>query len=223
MHASFDQAHVFTARWEGGLTDHPSDPGGITNHGVSLRWLRQLAAEAEAEARRLARTCDGSNAHDPQQQPYDFNGDGNVDADDIRACTRLQAAELMRRHFWGPLRCQELPAPLATALYDCAVNTGPDRAVKILQEACNVVGEAHLEFFTPLAVDGRCGPKTLGLARLLEDAGLAFYTARLTVRERKNFYIRLARQKPQFTAFLQGWKNRCDALLNHLAVMEREA
>ena len=36
----FAKAHAFTARWEGGFTDHPADPGGVTNHGVSLRFLR---------------------------------------------------------------------------------------------------------------------------------------------------------------------------------------
>jgi len=38
--ASFEAAHAFTARWEGGLVDHPDDPGGVTNFGVSLRFLQ---------------------------------------------------------------------------------------------------------------------------------------------------------------------------------------
>lgn len=42
MSEAFQLAHAFTARWEGGLSDHPSDPGGITNHGVSLRWVQDL-------------------------------------------------------------------------------------------------------------------------------------------------------------------------------------
>ena len=42
----FDTAHAFTARWEGGLTDHPADPGGLTKYGVSLRWVQDLAQQA---------------------------------------------------------------------------------------------------------------------------------------------------------------------------------
>lgn len=38
--SGFEAAHAFTARWEGGLVDHPNDPGGVTNHGVSLRFLQ---------------------------------------------------------------------------------------------------------------------------------------------------------------------------------------
>lgn len=220
---SFEQAHQFTARWEGGLTDHPADPGGITNHGVSLRWLQQLNAQAAEECRRASRTCDGGNSPDcTHSNPYDFNGDGTVDSDDIRACTKVQAAELMRRHFWQPLRCGELPTALGVVLYDGAVNTGPAQSVKMLQQCCNTVGEAHLDEFTALAVDGRCGPRTLDMARALDEAGLDFYTARLCVRQRRDFYVRLCRQKPNFQPFLKGWKNRCEALLQHLAVLERE-
>lgn len=32
-------------RWEGGLVDHPSDPGGITNYGISIRAYPQLGRE----------------------------------------------------------------------------------------------------------------------------------------------------------------------------------
>ena len=45
----FDTAHAFTARWEGGLTDHPADPGGLTKYGVSLRWVQDLALQARQE------------------------------------------------------------------------------------------------------------------------------------------------------------------------------
>lgn len=219
---SFELAHSFTARWEGGLTDHPADPGGITNHGVSLRWLQQLADQAAADCRRAACSCDGGNSHDSHENPYDFNHDGAVDSDDIRACTKVQAGELMRRHFWTPLGCDALPAPLGVTLYDCAVNTGPAQAIKILQQCCNTVGEAHLDVFTPLNVDGRCGPLTRHMARALGEAGLDFYTARLCVRQRRDFYVRLCRQKTNLAPFLQGWKNRCASLLEHLASMERE-
>ena len=64
MSESFQLAHAFTARWEGGLSDHPPDPGGITNHGVSLRWVQDLARQARDECRRLLRSCDGCRERD---------------------------------------------------------------------------------------------------------------------------------------------------------------
>ena len=58
----FDTAHTFTARWEGGLTDHPADPGGLTKYGVSLRWVQDLAQQARQECLRQHRCCDGCSA-----------------------------------------------------------------------------------------------------------------------------------------------------------------
>ena len=41
----FERAHQFTAGWEGGYVNHPSDPGGETNLGVTRRvweaWCRE--------------------------------------------------------------------------------------------------------------------------------------------------------------------------------------
>jgi len=42
---NFEKAHEFTAKWEGGYANHPSDPGGETNLGVTRRvweaWARE--------------------------------------------------------------------------------------------------------------------------------------------------------------------------------------
>lgn len=37
---TFEVALAFTLRFEGGFVDHPSDPGGVTNHGITWRTLR---------------------------------------------------------------------------------------------------------------------------------------------------------------------------------------
>lgn len=108
---SFDQADKFREKWEGGLTNNPSDPGGITKYGVSLRWLKSIG--------------------------YDVNNDGDIDAADIRSLTPDQARELFRSRFWDTLHLDNYPLCTAVALYDAAVNTGPAQAVKFLQRACS--------------------------------------------------------------------------------------
>ena len=55
MRDNFTLAHTFTARWEGGLSDHEADPGGITNHGISLRWVTDLARQAREPSRDIFR------------------------------------------------------------------------------------------------------------------------------------------------------------------------
>ncbi len=121
MRDMFSLAHAFTARWEGGLAEHPADPGGLTKYGVSMRWVQDLAREAREECLRLRRSCDGCvrpAAGDCAWQALDLDMDGDVDADDVRACTRAQAAALFRRHFWDRLACGRLPLPLAVPLYE---------------------------------------------------------------------------------------------------------
>lgn len=99
-------------RWEGGLVDHPSDPGGITKWGISLRFLRSIK--------------------------LDINGDGIVNGQDIQVLTEEQVAELYHDYFWSKCRCDSLPAGVDLAVFDCGVNQGPGRAKRFLQKALKV-------------------------------------------------------------------------------------
>lgn len=45
MNSDFRKAHEFTARWEGGYVNHPSDKGGETNLGVTRRVWEGWCAE----------------------------------------------------------------------------------------------------------------------------------------------------------------------------------
>lgn len=226
MKADFSQAHEFTAQWEGGLSDHPADSGGLTNHGISLRWVQSLVALARKECLAAARSCDGCPAQSSPRcravQEYDLDMDGDVDADDIRRCTKAEAARLFKKHFWDALHCQSLPAPLAMVVYDSAVNMGAPRAITLLQQSCNTVGEALLDNFSPIAEDGCLGTRTRELAQALGEADLAAYTARHCIRLREKFYQRLASSRPSMKVFLQGWLKRSRALLHHIAQKERE-
>ncbi|WP_346667589.1 glycosyl hydrolase 108 family protein [uncultured Desulfovibrio sp.] len=225
MPTAFERAHAFTARWEGGLVDHPDDPGGITNHGVSFRWVKELAEEARRRCLGEGRHCENcSRQGGPrcEMRALDMDTDGDVDADDIRACTKEQAAALFRRHFWDKLACDALPLPLAVTLYDGAVNMGPARAVRQLQAALNLVGENRLDIFEPLDEDGILGLRTREMAQAIARIDADFYTARQSLRQRDAFYRQLAARRPSMQAFLNGWRNRVKALGEYLAELERE-
>ena len=225
MTAFFQKAHDFTARWEGGLSDHPADPGGLTKYGVSLRWVQDLARQAREDCLRQARSCDGcSDARTPRcgYASLDMDMDGDVDGDDIRACTKAQAAALFKKHFWDKLGCGGLALPLAVTLYDGAVNMGPARAVRQMQRAMNTVGEAELDHYVPIAEDGVMGPRTGQLAEALEQSGKHWFAARQVLRLRDTFYRDLAARRPSLQVFLAGWRNRVKALNQYLAELERE-
>ena len=121
--SAWDAALAATLAEEGGLVDHPSDPGGVTNHGISIRFAGSIG--------------------------LDVDGDGQTTAADIRALTRDQAAQIYRDHFWVAARCDALPPAVAVAHFDAAVNAGAGRAAKLLQEAVGspvdgVIGPATL-------------------------------------------------------------------------------
>lgn len=68
---------------------------------------------------------------------------------DLRKITPEQLAFVYRRHYWDVVIGDQLPSGVDYALFDFAVNSGPNRAVKFIQK---VVG---------VEADGRIGPVTL--------------------------------------------------------------
>lgn len=71
----------------------------------------------------------------------------------IRDLTRQQAIDLYRHDYWIPARCDLLLTPVAIAQFDCAVNSGPSRAARILQRLVSA------------REDGNIGPDTLARAQ----------------------------------------------------------
>jgi len=222
MPNKFNIAHKFTEKWEGGLVDHSADPGGITNLGISLRWLRQMAKNECTELKANYTENSANTAPKNNLSSFDFDADGDIDADDIRACTKSQAKTLFKKYFWQTAKCHKLPLAIAVVLYDAAVNMGVPRAVRQLQQALNVVSYSNLEPYESIAEDGICGSKTIELAEALAKANLDFYTARQCIGLREKFYRELAARRTSLKVFLGGWQNRCKNLFNYLATIERE-
>ena len=174
----FGKIHAFTAKWEGGFSDHSSDPGGTTNRGISLRFLRQQGLDTG-----------------------DLDGDGDIDADDIRPAT---AKMLMKGNFWDLLNLDRLcrigKPRLAAAIYDCAVNMGPAPAKRLAQQAVGT------------AVDGIWGPKTWAAFEAAPDLASAIRFCTL----RWGRYCALIARNPQLADFRKGWKNRVEGLMRFL-------
>lgn len=101
-------------RREGGFVDDPSDKGGATNFGVSLRYMRGIG--------------------------LDLDGDGDVDRDDVLLVTRERAAQLFKDDFFYGPKIDQLPEYLHAPMFDFAVNSGPAAAVRALQKVCTTLG-----------------------------------------------------------------------------------
>jgi lysozyme family protein len=98
---------------EGGFVNDPDDPGGATNHGVTIHTLRRLG--------------------------LDVNRDGKIDVADVKALTRAQAVEIYLEHYHKRPGIAALPEPLQASVFDMYVNAGGN-AVKILQRLLTDMG-----------------------------------------------------------------------------------
>lgn len=105
MSDRLEAALAFVLKWEGGYSDHPNDPGGATNKGVTQR------------------TYDAWNLRKGHsRRPVRDIADVEVDA-------------IYEADYWLAAHCDELPAPLDLVVFDTAVNMGVGRAVRFLQHA----------------------------------------------------------------------------------------
>lgn len=107
-----DIAREIVAR-EGGYVNDKDDPGGATNHGVTIGTMRRLG--------------------------IDVNRDGRTDVADVRALTREQAVEIYLEHYFKRPGIAALPDGLQASVFDMFVNSGGN-AIKILQRLLTDMG-----------------------------------------------------------------------------------
>ena len=187
---SFQDAHKFTAQWEGGLSDHPADRGGLTAYGASIEFVKDIASSASGK-----NFLQALNVILP------------ITRESIQKLTRAQVESMFRREFWDALRLDTLPYRQAALLYDAAVNTGRKQAVKLSQRGYNKL----TTYGTPLVVDGIMGPKTLSALKADTDV-----LVKSIIQCRRAFYESLVAQRSSQEVFLNGWINRVNALERYL-------
>ena len=118
--ANFNKSLSLVLRHEGGYVNNPNDPGGATNKGIT-------------------------------QYTYDaYRGANNLPTRSVKSITDSELKEIYNRRYWDAIAGDYLPEGVDYAVFDFAVNSGPSRAVKFLQ---NVVGVDQ---------DGAVGKITLG-------------------------------------------------------------
>lgn len=109
-----DLARAIVMR-EGGYVDDPADPGGATNHGVTLATLRRLG--------------------------MDLDGDGQVTAADVARLGADQAVAIFVQDYYRAPRLDQLPQALQPSVFDMQVNAGA-MAIRLLQRLAGRMGFA---------------------------------------------------------------------------------
>ena len=157
MKENFEHALAAVLHHEGGYTNHPADPGGMTNLGCTKatweKWCGRQVTEAEMRA---------------------------LEASDV--------APLYKEKYWDKVQGDYLPAGVDYAVFDCAINSGPGRSVKLLQEAIGT---------TP---DGAIGPKTLAAIRDMDPVAI--------INSACDKRLSFLKELPTWGTFGRGWERR---------------
>jgi lysozyme family protein len=111
--AAFQDSLPFILRWEGGYVNHPADPGGATNKGVTQK------------------VYDGWRARQ------------GLPARSVKLIEDAEVQAIYEGNYWLPPRCDLLQQQLDLVQFDTAVNMGVGRAVQFLQRSlgCSVDGD----------------------------------------------------------------------------------
>lgn len=112
--SSFARAYALVLVHEGGYVNHPADPGGATNKGVT-----QYTYNAYRKSRGLP-------------------------ARSVREITSDELSTIYRTRYWDAVKGDWLPAGLDYAVYDFGVNSGPRRAIEFLQRVLGVDDDGEL-------------------------------------------------------------------------------
>lgn len=154
----FERAMKALAVHEGGYSDHPKDPGGRTMKGVTQRTYDAYRARKGLEKRH------------------------------VRQIEDAEVYEIYRVQYWDAIRGDDLPPGVAYCVFDAAVNSGPGRAARWLQD---VIGAK---------VDGVVGNETLAKAADLDPEFIiaAFCQKRLSFMKRLKHW----------PTFKNGWTRR---------------
>ncbi len=183
---------------EGGYVNDPDDPGGATNFGVTIHTMRRLG--------------------------LDLDGDGDVDAADVRRLTKAQAREIFIKHYFHDPGISGLPAALHATVFDMQVNAGGN-AIKILQRLLRKMG-------FEVGVDGKIGPETLRVARRAAEVAPDHLADAYGI-ERRNYYCALADRRAASRKYARrrdggkgGWIRRAEEFISkryHLTSTEHAA
>ena len=125
----FSDALPILQKSEGGYINHKNDRGGATNYGVTNAVF-----------------CDAQRV-----------GIISKDIVEVKNITKEDAAKIFKEMYWKEIHGDDLPRDLSIAVFDMAINSGPQTAIKTLQYVLGVISDGAIGPNTLLAIDNYKG------------------------------------------------------------------
>lgn len=169
MAQNFSNVLPLVLAHEGGYVNHPEDPGGATMKGVI-----QSVYDAYRDNRGAVRRS-------------------------VREITRAELQDIYKRQYWDMVNADDLPAGLDYAVFDYAVNSGPNRAAKDLQRVLKASVDPLLK------IDGQIGEGTKRAANRAADLDEV-----KLIEDYCNKRMRFLRSLRTWSTFGRGWKRRVE-------------
>lgn len=110
----FKEALGLTLKYEGGYVNHPNDPGGATNKGVTQAVYDQYRREK------------------------------NKAIKSVKKISEEEVEEVYYQKYWLKGRCDKLPECLAIVHFDTSVNSGIKQSSKFIQRAIGTVDDGAI-------------------------------------------------------------------------------
>ena len=153
-------------KWEGGWSDHEADRGGKTNMGITLTTWRSCG--------------------------YDKDGDGDIDAEDLRLITPDDVFQVFKKHYWDRYQADFIHnQSVANLCVDWLWMSGAP-AIRRVQQLLQIT------------VDGIVGPQTVASINLANQRQL-FESIKA---DRIRFVDEICTRNPSQKVFRKGWMNR---------------
>lgn len=168
--ARVDVLWPFIRSFEGGFVNDPYDKGGATNMGVTIATWRK--------------------------QGYDKDGDGDIDIDDLKLLTEVDAMGILKANYWDRWKADQIrDQSVANILVDWVWGSGA-YGIKIPQRLLGV------------SIDGIVGPKTLAAVNGRNPKELF----NILKKEREQYFERICVNTPANKRYLKGWLRRLDSI-----------
>ena len=119
MRSNFEQCLEWLLAHEGGFVNHPKDPGGMTNKGITAKVYGDWLAEV-------------------------MDVDAQVTEQAMREIPDIHVEQIYRELYWNRVQGDRLPAGVDWSMFDWAVNSGPGRPSRAIQRIVQVKADGSI-------------------------------------------------------------------------------